>query len=74
MHSAAPLSDIGGRGKSMIDLARSIGSLVCRVLGPIVNACFYPDGLALLGGAASIFTLAALVMLWALLTDFKSAD
>jgi hypothetical protein len=58
----------------MIDLARSIGSLVCRVLGPIANACSYPDGLALLGGAASIFTLAALVMLWALLTDFKSAD
>ena len=58
----------------MIDLARSIGSLVCRVLGPIANACFYPDGLVLLGGAASIFTLAALVILWALLTDFKSAD
>jgi hypothetical protein len=49
-----------------------VGSLVCRVLGPIVNACFYPDGLVLLGGAASVFTLAALVMLWVLATD--SAD
>ena len=58
----------------MTGLARLIGSLVCRVLGPIVNACSYPDGLVLLGGAASIFTLAALVILWALLTDFKSAD
>jgi hypothetical protein len=40
----------------MTDIARLIGSLVCRVLGPIVNACFYPDGLVLLGGAASVFT------------------
>ena len=74
MHSAAPRSVLGEGGKSMIDLARLIGGLVCRVLGPIANACFYPDGLILLGGAASIFTLAALVILWALLTDFKSAD
>jgi hypothetical protein len=58
----------------MIDLARLIGTLVCRMLGPTVNACFYPDGLVLLGGAASVSTLAALVILWAVLTDFKSAD
>jgi hypothetical protein len=58
----------------MTDLTRLIGSLVRRVLGPIVNACFYPDGLVMLSGTASIFTLAVLVLLWALLTDFKSAD
>ena len=62
---------IGGRGKSMTDLARLIGSLVCQALGSIVNACFYPDGLVLLGAAASLLTLAALVVLWALLTDLK---
>jgi hypothetical protein len=74
MRSAAPLSVLGEGGKSMTDLARFIGSLVCRVFGPIVNACFYPDGLVLLGAAATVFTLATLVILWALLTDFKSAD
>ena len=58
----------------MIDLARLIGGLVCRALGPIVDACFHPDDLVLLGGGASIFTLATLVILWAVLTDFKSAD
>ena len=55
----------------MIDLARLIGGLVCRALGPIMDACFHPDDLVLLGGGASIFTLATLVILWAVLTDLK---
>jgi hypothetical protein len=39
----------------MIDLARLIGSLVCRVLGPIANACFYPDGLSRARGTAPAY-------------------
>jgi hypothetical protein len=58
----------------MLELVRLVGTLVCRVLGPVVNACFYAEGLVLLGGGASTLTLAALVVLWAVLTDFKSAE
>jgi hypothetical protein len=51
-----------GKGTWLIVRAGFLGSLVGRVLDPTVNACFYPDGLVLLGGAASVFTLAALII------------
>jgi hypothetical protein len=60
-------------GKSMTSLARLIGSFVCRVLDPITSACSYPDGLVLLGSAASVTTLVIVVIIWAVATDYRSA-